>query len=232
MYCTFEVGWNSACHQYLREYVCRVVTRYEVGKIASKVYTATLTPVNIQSAFKRCGFYPFNSDVVSDASIAHSLSFQTEITNSSEIVDGSKKGQDKLSIASDARSFLENRGSKVLQNVPLAKTRKTLSKVVGGKAVTEDQVFDAVKTHISDQKSNKSKRINTPVVSTSGIPNKIKKSKDYVVANTDSDVQENDILDSDKCIVCRRHNVKDIDKLPYLTMLTGDVVTGVMGGFT
>jgi hypothetical protein len=79
-------------------------------------------------------------------------------------------------------------------------------------------LFDAVKTHISDQKSNKSKRINTSVASTSGIPNK-KMSKDYVVANTDSDVEENDILDSDKCIVCRRQNVKDIGKLPYLTIV-------------
>jgi hypothetical protein len=60
----------AACHQYLIESGGRVVTRNEVGKIASKVYTDTLTPFNIHFAFKRCGIYPFTSEVVRDASFA------------------------------------------------------------------------------------------------------------------------------------------------------------------
>jgi hypothetical protein len=38
-----EIGWNAACHQYLRESGGRIITRNEVSKIASKVFTATLT---------------------------------------------------------------------------------------------------------------------------------------------------------------------------------------------
>ena len=51
-----------------------------------------------------------------------------------------------------ARSFLEKRGGEILKNVQVAKVRKTLSKVVSGKAITEDNVTDKIKTHIESSK--------------------------------------------------------------------------------
>ena len=39
-----------------------------------------------------------------------------------------------------ARSFLEKRGGKLLKNLKVAKIRKTLSKVVSGKAITEENI--------------------------------------------------------------------------------------------
>ena len=55
-----------------------VVTKYNVCTLGCKAYAATLTPLNIQSAFKRCGVYPFNKTVVNDSDIAQSLSFPTQ----------------------------------------------------------------------------------------------------------------------------------------------------------
>ena len=74
----FEVGWNAACHQHLRETRGCVITRYEVSKVASKVYIASLTPANILSACKRCGSCLLNPNIIGDASIAPSLCFQPQ----------------------------------------------------------------------------------------------------------------------------------------------------------
>ena len=56
--------------------------------------------------------------------------------------------------------FLEKRGGEVLSNVKVAKTRKTLSKVVAGKPITEDDVLDQVKDHIEKNKPPKLKEFN------------------------------------------------------------------------
>ena len=76
-YGPFEVAWNAACHKYLRESGENTITRYDVCKMACKVYTAAVSVANIQSAFKRCGIYPFNPSVIRDTVIAPSLSFQS-----------------------------------------------------------------------------------------------------------------------------------------------------------
>ena len=138
-YGPFENAWNAACHQHIRLSGGIAVTRYDVCRIASKVYTAALSPVNIQSAFKRCGIYPFNDTVISDNIIAPSLSFAQVNTNSTP----EKQNDIRQDYPNDsAVTFLDKRGGEVLQNVKVAKVRKTLSKVVGGKPITEDVVFD------------------------------------------------------------------------------------------
>ena len=42
----FEVSWNSTCHGYMRESGRRVINRYDVCRLACKVYSNTLTPSN------------------------------------------------------------------------------------------------------------------------------------------------------------------------------------------
>ena len=51
-----------------------------------------------------------------------------------------------------ARPFLEKRGGEILKNVQVAKVRKTLSKFVSGKAITDDNITDKIKTHIESSK--------------------------------------------------------------------------------
>lgn len=50
-YGPFEMAWNAACHRHLRDSGGTVINRYDVCRLACKVYTATLTPANIQVAF-------------------------------------------------------------------------------------------------------------------------------------------------------------------------------------
>ena len=165
-YGPFEIAWNSACHSHLRESGGNTVSRYDICKIACKVYAAALSPANIQSAFKRCGIYPYNPSVISDSAIAPSLSFKCPEAVEAQCTASSATDPipqpDQPNYDQVARSFLEKRGGELLKNVKVAKIRKTLSKVVSGKAITEENITDQIKSHIESQ-SSKKKPVTQPV---------------------------------------------------------------------
>ena len=121
------------------------------------MYAAALSPANIQSAFKRCGIYPYNPSVISDSAIAPSLSFKCPEAVEAQCTASSAADPfpqpDQPNIDQVARSFLEKRGGELLKNVKVAKIRKTLSKVVSGKAITEENITDQIKSHIESQSS-------------------------------------------------------------------------------
>lgn len=105
-------------------------------------------------------------------------------------------------------TFLENRGGQILKNVKSAKVRKTLSKVVGGKAITESSVLEAIKLHVGTQNTKKpvEKPIVKAVAGPSGVQSKASKRKLPIDIHEDSQNSESDSSDnedSDKCIVCR-----------------------------
>lgn len=226
----FETAWNSACHHHLRTSGGSVVTKNDVCSIACKVYTFTLTVVNIQSAFKHCGIYPFNDNVISDSIIAPSLSFLP----ANEPKPAEKC--DNVQTTSDAASFLECRGGQMLQNVKSAKVRKTLSKVVGGKPITEDAVYSQVKDHINNSKgkqiNDKSKHVKT---SKKGKISQTKQSKPKQsvqiastsnphksatnVANDDDSDFEDDVPDSEKCCICKLYTPSELKYCVNLTLV-------------
>ena len=46
-YGPLELAWNSACHKYLRESGGKIITRYDVCRLACKAYTSTINPSNL-----------------------------------------------------------------------------------------------------------------------------------------------------------------------------------------
>lgn len=54
-------------------------------------------------------------------------------------------------------NFLEARGGEILKHAKVAKIRKTVSKVVSGKAIIDDQGVQKIKTHIQSQASKQTK---------------------------------------------------------------------------
>jgi hypothetical protein len=135
--------------------VGRVISRYDVCRLACKVYSSTLTPVNIQAAFKKSGIYPFNQDVVNDSGIAPSLSFPARTVEKS-MSSPPEKASSKENSGSSVK-FLECMGGEMLKNVQIAKIRNALSKVVGGKAITNEDVAEKIKDHIEKQTTSKKK---------------------------------------------------------------------------
>ena len=225
----FEVAWNSACHRHIRESGGQLVTRYDVCRLACKIYTTTLTANNILSAFKRCGIIPFNPHVVSDPMVAPANTFS--------------QGQECITpvrpLSESAENFLLHKGGQILANVQTAKKkRNTLSKVVGGKAITEDEVMDKIVEHqdknkpkiksrtgkskqtiyineVIPKKSKISTNSTSPVAGPSGVP--LKKMKKVQIESCDSDSEE-DIPDYEKCIICKRSS-PDFSKKPFIIIV-------------
>ena len=79
------------------------------------MYAAALSPVNIQSAFKRCGIYPYNPSVISDSDsvIAPSLSFKCPEAVEAQCTASSAADPipqpDQPNYDQVARSFLEKK---------------------------------------------------------------------------------------------------------------------------
>ena len=51
-------------HKFMREHCGQSISRYNVCSIACPAYAKALFPGNLQSAFRRCGIYPFNPNAV------------------------------------------------------------------------------------------------------------------------------------------------------------------------
>ena len=118
---------------------------------------------------------------------------------------------------------------KILQNVQrAAKKRNTLSRVVGGTAITEDAIVKQIKTH-NEKYAPKSKvqrkcenKENNLRPSTSGVVAKssarCKPKKTDLPAEDNSDSSDNDIADSEKCSVCNRYS-PDTRNFPYIMIV-------------
>ncbi|KAJ8313688.1 hypothetical protein KUTeg_008249 [Tegillarca granosa] len=260
-----ETGWSNTTifTNYMKSHLFKYLPeRDAICRIACPVYTSTLTPSNIQSAFRKVGIFPFNASVISKESITPSLSFthtpsdvpqgnddntfnrptsSTDINVSSNVTTATGSNKDVSNNAptatgssTSATSFLESRGGVILQNLKISKSRNTLSKVVGGKAITDDTVYSKIEEHIQAQAqtsrkrsstdnipSEKSKRkhpsVNKDLPSENSIkkgksksnPSKgkaIKNSKIIVDHLSDSD---SDISEDEKCIICNRFYPQD-----------------------
>ncbi|XP_045194784.2 uncharacterized protein LOC123550419 [Mercenaria mercenaria] len=210
----FEVAWNSACQKYMRESGGRLITRYDVCQLACKVYSSTLTVPNIVAAFKRCGIHPFNSAVVSDSVVAPATTFKSQNPPPTESSGNSN-------VPKSAENFLLRKGGKILENVQSAKKeRKTLSKVIGGKPITEEEMIDKIKDHNDKQKkcsNSKRKTVKSPVVSTSGLPVKRGRKSQHAAFTIDS-VSEEEIGDEEKCIICKKFS-PDTTKFPFIIIV-------------
>ncbi|KAJ8318761.1 hypothetical protein KUTeg_003852 [Tegillarca granosa] len=172
-------GWSNSeiFDEYMKEHLInylpaldasnKVLVMYDGHKshIACRVYTKTLTPSNFQSAFKKCGIFPYNPDVIPEVALAPSQSFPVDdVLTSASVVDvecpttvepfdvAMAVEEEKANSPSD---FFDKQGGEVLKNLKVRKVRKTLSKVVGGKPITEDCVMEAVQKHYAEQKNPK-----------------------------------------------------------------------------
>ena len=160
-YGPFETAWNVACHTYLREPGGNSITRFDVCKLAaSKVYIATLTPVNIQAVFKKCGIYPFYSTVISDSAIAPSLSFArpTPVAPADNQSSSTTEKATNNTIITD-----------LIRGSDITTTASTSSAASGvnfleAKAITDDQVVQNIKAHIQSQTSKQTKTSITPKI--------------------------------------------------------------------
>ncbi len=53
--------YNNLRHKYIRENATSSIDKHSVCQLGCKAYSLSLAPSNLQSSFRKCGIYPFNS---------------------------------------------------------------------------------------------------------------------------------------------------------------------------
>jgi len=60
----FKNYYNSECASFFTKNMGQQIARYELCTLASRAYLKSMTPANIQSAFRKSGIFPYAKDVV------------------------------------------------------------------------------------------------------------------------------------------------------------------------
>ncbi|XP_052279003.1 uncharacterized protein LOC127877322 [Dreissena polymorpha] len=60
----FQTYFKTECASFLTLHMCQQITRYDLCKLASSAYLKAMTPIDIQSAFRKTGIFPYSKDVV------------------------------------------------------------------------------------------------------------------------------------------------------------------------
>lgn len=156
----FEVSYNSACQTFLRRNKGRTVTSYDIGQLACSAYQNSLTPKNVSAAFKATGIFPFNPDAIDKTKLAPSKVLKTTQPEQPEEECPSQLAEpSNVPATAPAQvDFLEEKTTDMLKTIPPRKTYKTLSKVTGGRAITEDEVRQDIQAHEESRSKKTGKR--------------------------------------------------------------------------
>lgn len=212
--------YNSECHKFLRATPSSRITRYNVCALACKAYMHALSVNNLRSSFQRTGIYPFDSEKISKEQLFPSQAYQSQpesqLSNSSQC--------DK-----NPKAFFEPKNKLIEQKQEYEKNnksnRKTLSKLVSGRCITDAEVESEIReycqqrsTKTSENTCNKRVRNNkqtvntnkkTPPASTEPQPGP----SGITTQACDSTAMAQD--DSVKCCVCNREEPEELENCDY-----------------
>lgn len=66
LYGPFKVFYNSAIDSWLMRNPGKQMTIYNVAECVGQAYVKSMTPINITSAFRKCGIFPFDANIFTD----------------------------------------------------------------------------------------------------------------------------------------------------------------------
>ena len=241
----FERIYNAECHKYMPANFCTVIDRYSICELACRTYSKALSPENLQSSFRKSGIYLLDPRVVDNSTfipaevlkekdvMGDKKDSQPINCDRTEDFDMIKAPEERNKTSSQDKSqdvqitsveFFKPREDKIgKREKPAEKWR--LSKVVSGKAITENDTVQKIQEHQrtvgsakkkssvekksaqnesvnkTDKKSGKKSGQPTvpqfPLPSTSGISSKEDQGKRSLSPSDYSD--ESDIEEEEKC---------------------------------
>ena len=144
--------YNNECHKQMR-LTSSVITRHNVGELASRAYTKALSPENLQTAFQKTGIYPLKAAAIDPLTLAPAEVFKPvdipePITNSGDAPESET--------VTEAPNFFDSREVSLVQvkteKEATRKPRRCLSKIVSGRCITESDVETSVREHVAASK--------------------------------------------------------------------------------
>ena len=181
----FQIKYNQECQAFSRNQG-RVVTKYDVCRLACKAYTAALSPGNLRSAFDKAGIFPLKEpsgmisllqdkiapstlyvnedfqDTIAESStnMNNKTEIDTKVVNPTKSVIESEQNNNNRNISTSIEQvehFFEKVGGDVNKKVTKAK-RRNINSVVGGKAITETETVNKIKKYMEESKGSKQKQ--------------------------------------------------------------------------
>ena len=140
----FQNIYNQEAQKFLLKNKGQSIQKSDVAKVASVAYRLALSPSNLTASFRKTGICPFNRHAYDvSKTVPHNV-FKS-VQNEGEVATG------EGAIVS-INEFLKD--VEQVQAPPPRKRYKTLSRIVSGKAITEDSVFQALVSHVSSRSSS------------------------------------------------------------------------------
>jgi len=207
----FKATFHSECNLYMAKERGRVITRYEIAELSGKAYLKSMTPLTIQSGFKKAGIVPFDPSKVPMEIIMPSQSFP----------------QKRNEQETPQHTMEELLTQKIKETAPKPKPEKPKSDNkakkkprLGGKAITEDEIYSQMidyekenprKSQPQPPKNPKASKILSPKPSTS--TTNIQKVSKRKLQYPDSDSEtETDTDPADNCCMCKMFSPPGLDK--------------------
>ena len=148
--------YDQEAQKFLLQNPGRVISKYDVASIASKAYTKALCPNNVVAAFRKTVIYPRHS---SEEALQK---LPPEKINPSKIF---RKPQPNCT-ENRVDEFLKSKNVETVfdnSEAVVKKVRNTVSRVVAGKATTDDDVFSELRSRQEVGKNEKRKSQDTNV---------------------------------------------------------------------
>ncbi|XP_063420606.1 uncharacterized protein LOC134705821 [Mytilus trossulus] len=125
--------YSSECHKFQRT-TSSVINKYNLCSIACKSYNSALSPTNLQSAFRKSGIYPLNRDAIDQSlfSISDAMHKQSQLE------------ENTCTTVEDIPA---------IENITTEPERRSIYKIVAGKAITEPETREKINEYIAQSKS-------------------------------------------------------------------------------
>lgn len=216
----FKNYYYAECSNFMYRNMGQVITKYNICTLACRAYLKALTPLNIQSAFRKTGIYPFQADVIQPESLYTCESFREE--KPVEKVKAMKSGKEAV------EKFLQSKEEELTANKSKhcrcqcsCKKRKTSNKPdAGGKEITSDDYITCI-TNYENSRNNNQIEISKPVSpkpSTSG-QQVILASQSYPDHTEEYESDEESIIEEDLCCICKRMSPPRLNEYPDLKIV-------------
>ena len=168
--------YNVKAQKYLRDNPGEIITRYEVAQLASAAYDLALSPNNLINSFKKTGIYPYNPDTYDKTKTLPNSVFceatPVDVSNGEDVTDNQTHDEHFADVNAAVESinaeierqncsivdFLETKTVKFKPKQ--RKSRKSVSKLVAGKAITELETFKKVCEYEQEKQNVKKSKPN------------------------------------------------------------------------
>ena len=192
--------YNNLCHKTMRTKEC-MITRFDVCSMACKAYGSSVTAQNLQSAFKKCGIYPLDKDIINTLPLKPSEAFVNvdEASESDERVAESEERVAESGTVEVVEEVVElERETGVVGDVQVIVEEKEVESTEREGGLKENCEFFvkkvAVLKKVKGERKKKKRKVLSCVVSGKTVTEDevIKKIKDHVSKNPGKKGKESD----------------------------------------